>query len=344
MSTTNFSDDAAALEREALASVAAAPADHAALESVRNQWIGRKGRLRDLFARLGTLPPEEKGPAGALLNQVKESVSAVIDRRIAGIGSSATAVARDTTFDITLPGTRPRVGGTHLVYQTMEEIVEILARLGFEPIYGPEVEKSYYNFEALNIPVDHPARDAFDTFYLGGPWLLRSHTSPVQIRTMQQRKPPLRVSVPGKVFRPDTADASHFPMFHQVEGLMVDEGVSFADLKGVLAIFAKDYFGAKVEMRFRPSFFPLTEPSAEVDISCLLCGGPGCPACKQSGWIEILGAGMVHPRVLQNVGYDTEKYTGFAFGMGVERIAMLKHRVTDIRLLTENHAKFLAQF
>lgn len=338
----SFTEDAQTLQAAALAEAASA-VDAAALEQVRNKYVGRKGAIRDLFARIGALSAEEKGSAGAILNRVKDAVNAAVDARIAALGA-APAVARDTAFDVTLPGTRPRVGSTHLVYQTMEEIVEILARLGFEPVYGPEVEQSRYNFEALNIPTDHPARDAFDTFYLGGGWLLRSHTSPVQIRTMEQRQPPLRVSVPGKVFRPDTADASHFPMFHQVEGLMVDEGVSFADLKGVLSIFAKDYFGPEVEMRFRPSFFPFTEPSAEVDISCYLCGRKGCPACKQSGWIEILGAGMVHPKVLRNVGYDPEKYTGFAFGMGVERIAMLKHRVNDIRLLTENHARFLSQF
>ncbi len=337
-----FQQDAEALEQAAVADAAAAR-DAAALEAVRNQYVGRKGKLRDLFARIGSLSAQEKGPAGAILNKVKDAVNAAVDRRLGEVGGD-TAVARDMTFDITLPGRRPRVGSTHLVYRTMEEIVEILARLGFEPVYGPEVEKAHYNFEALNIPTDHPARDAFDTFYLGGAWLLRSHTSPVQVRTMEQRKPPLRVSVPGKVFRPDTPDASHFPMFHQVEGLMVDEGVSFADLKGVLSIFAKDYFGHDVEMRFRPSFFPFTEPSAEVDISCYLCGARGCPACKGSGWIEILGAGMVHPKVLRNVGYDTERYTGFAFGMGVERIAMLKYRVTDIRLLTENHDRFLSQF
>lgn len=338
----SFAEEVSAQEQTALAEIAAATTADA-LEQTRTLWLGRKGRMRELFARLGSLSAEEKGGAGALLNQTKDRIQAAADARLAGLGPKS-GPARDTAFDVTLPGTRPRIGGSHLVYQTMEEIVEILARLGFAPVYGPEVEKAYYNFEALNIPTDHPARDAFDTFYLGGGWLLRSHTSPVQIRTMETRQPPIRVSVPGKVFRPDTADASHFPMFHQVEGLMVDEGVSFADLKGVLSVFAKNYFGPDVEMRFRPSYFPFTEPSAEVDISCYLCGRKGCPACKGSGWIEILGAGMVHPKVLQNVGYDTEKYTGFAFGMGVERIAMLKHRVTDIRLLTENHGRFLCQF
>ena len=223
-------------------------------------------------------------------------------------------------------------------------MVGIFARLGYDVANGPEIEHEKNNFEALNIPLDHPSRDAFDTFYLERPWLLRSHTSPVQIRTMLRQKPPIRVVVPGKVFRPDKADASHLPMFHQVEGLMVGERVTFAHLKGTLLLFAESMFGAGTKVRFRPSFFPFTEPSAEVDISCILCGAKGCPACKGSGWMEILGSGMVHPRVLQMCGIDPEKYTGFAFGMGIERIAMLRHGVTDIRYFLENHFRFLEQF
>jgi len=223
-------------------------------------------------------------------------------------------------------------------------MVEVFARLGFDVAYGPEIEHERNNFEALNIPLDHPSRDAFDTLYLERPWLLRSHTSPVQIRTMMREKPPIRIVAPGKVFRPDKADASHLPMFHQVEGLMIGEDVTFAHLKGMLLLFAEAMFGAGTKVRFRPSFFPFTEPSAEVDISCILCGAKGCPACKGSGWMEILGSGMVHPKVLQNCNIDPEKYTGFAFGMGVERIAMLRHGVTDIRYFLENHFRFLDQF
>jgi phenylalanyl-tRNA synthetase alpha chain len=221
---------------------------------------------------------------------------------------------------------------------------DIFATLGFEVALGPEVELERYNFEALNIPLDHPSRDAFHTFYLHNGAVLRSHTSPVQIRVMERRRPPIRIIVPGKVYRPDTADASHSFLFHQVEGLMVDERVSFADLKYVLTEFARAYFGPQVRMRFRPSFFPFTEPSAEVDISCLMCQGKGCGACKSSGWMEVLGSGMVHPNVFKAVGYDAEKYTGFAFGMGVERLAMLKMGIDDIRLFLENDVRFLSHF
>ncbi|MBI3097186.1 MAG: phenylalanine--tRNA ligase subunit alpha [Planctomycetes bacterium] len=338
-------DDLNALRTEAEAAVSAA-ADAAACESLRARYVGRKGRIRDLTARLGELSGAEKGTAGKLANDVKNAVESLCDARVSALGGTKPAVApAGPRFDVTLPGTRFPVGRRHPVYETLAEIVQTFARMGFAAVTGPEIETSYHNFEALNIPADHPSRDGFDTFYLGGStWLLRSHTSPVQVRTMKSLPPPVRVVVPGKVFRPDTADASHSPMFHQVEGLMVDEGVSFADLKGVLTVFARQFFGPETRTRFRPSFFPFTEPSAEVDVSCIFCGGKGCSVCGQGGWIEILGSGMVHPRVFEKVGYDAERYTGFAFGMGVERIAMLRHRIPDIRLLTENNVRFLGQF
>ncbi|MDI6733571.1 MAG: phenylalanine--tRNA ligase subunit alpha, partial [Planctomycetota bacterium] len=282
-------------------------------------------------------------------------------------------------FDTTIPGERKHRGHYHPIYSTISDISVLFKRLGFDVVYGPEIETPYYNFEALNVPLDHPSCDAFDTFYLAetasqgvapipnedaqeelfrdpvgtgqAKWLLRSHTSPVQIRTMEKIKPPVRIIVPGKVFRPDTPSPSRFPMFHQVEGLMVDVNITFSHLKGVLDIFCKEMFGKETLTRFRPSFFPFTEPSVEVDISCVICAGRGitssggnCSVCRGSGWLEILGCGMVHPNVFRHVKYDSEKYTGFAFGMGVERIAMLKYRIDDLRLFTENHLSFLRQF
>ncbi|MEK7242084.1 MAG: phenylalanine--tRNA ligase subunit alpha, partial [Planctomycetota bacterium] len=252
-------------------------------------------------------------------------------------------------MDVSLPGHIPPRGGTHPLVQTIQEIKEIFGRMGFQVGSGPEVELEYYNFEALNIPPDHPSRDDFDTFYVSDDVLLRSQTSTVQIRVMQKQKPPIRIIAPGKVFRPDTVDARHSFMFHQIEGLMVGgstagEGVNFGHLKGVLSLFAKTYFGPDTRMRLRPSFFPFTEPSAEVEISCSFCKGKGCSVCGGSGWLEILGAGMVHPNVFKAVGYDPEQYTGFAFGMGVERIAMLKYGIDDIRLFFENDVRFLSQF
>lgn len=252
---------------------------------------------------------------------------------------------------MSLPGKHKPYGHEHPITQTINEIKEIFSKLGFDVEYGPEVELEYYNFDALNIPADHPSREDFDTFYLlarsaGGDnqLLLRSQTSTVQIRVMKEKKPPIRMIAPGKVFRPDTVDARHASMFHQIEGLMVDEGVSFSDLKYVLTLFAKSYFGQNIKMRFRPSFFPFTEPSAEVDISCSICKGKGCSVCAYSGWVEVLGAGMVDPNVFEAVDYDTEKYTGFAFGLGVERLAMLRYGVDDIRLFLENDMRFLSQF
>lgn len=321
--------------------VAAACTDASALEALKVAYLGRSGKVRDLSGALATLPKEEKPAAGRLVNGLKQELEA----RMAALAErlSSTPISRKP-FDVTLPGKAPLLGRRHVIYRTWEELSDLFARLGFDVVSGPEIETERNNFDALNIPSDHPARDSFDTFYIEGEWLLRSHTSPVQIRAMKERKPPLRIIAPGKVFRPDTVAASRLPMFHQIEGLMVGEDVTFAHLKGVLELFSGTMFGPQTRMRFRPSFFPFTEPSAEVDISCLLCGGKGCSACKHSGWMEILGCGMVHPRVFENVGYDPERVTGFAFGMGIERIAMLKYRIPDIRLFVENHFAFLKQF
>ena len=302
--------------------------------AVRNRYLDE---LNGCFKELGKLPKEQKGGAGRKLNAAKSELESL----------SAGAVARKTQevrFEDTLPGRAPVPGRRHPIYRTWDEIARVFTKLGFEIEYGPEIETEENNFQCLNIPLDHPSRDAFDTFYIRGPHLLRSHTSPVQIRGMRRRTPPFRIIAPGKVFRPDDADASHLPSFHQVEGLMVGENVSFAQLKGVLLLFAQEMFGKGTNVRFRPSFFPFTEPSAEVDISCFLCSARGCPACKGSGWMEILGSGMVHPKVFEAVGYDPERITGFAFGMGVERICMLRHGVKDIRWFVENNFRFLKQF
>ena len=250
-------------------------------------------------------------------------------------------------FDATIPGEQKHSGRYHPLYRTFFQMIDVFKRLGFDCAYGPEIESPYYNFEALNVPADHPSCDAFDTFYVAESnrnLLLRSHTSPVQVRTMEKIKPPIRIIVPGKVFRPDAPTPSRFPMFHQVEGLMVDENITFANLKGVLDIFCKEIFGPDTQTRFRPSFFPFTEPSAELDISCVHCHGRGCPVCKRTGWLEILGSGMVHPAVFEAVGYDPEQVTGFAFGLGIERVAMLKYGVDDIRLFFDNDLRFLRQF
>ncbi|RPH47490.1 MAG: phenylalanine--tRNA ligase subunit alpha [Planctomycetota bacterium] len=321
----------AAFERDA----ATTPA-----EQLKTKYIGREGVVRDLFALLKTVPPAEKGAAGQALNALK----ADLERRVEELAKSKVAVSSKAAIDLTLPGRAPELGRRHPIYKTWDEITRVFTKLGFDIVYGPEIETEEHNFEALNIPMDHPARDGFDTFYIEAPYLVRSHTSPVQIRTMKSRKPPIRVIAPGKVFRPDKPDAGHSPMFHQIEGLIVGPGITFAHLKGVLDLFAKSMWGEKTNIRFRPSFFPFTEPSAEVDVSCFICGAKGCPVCKGSGWVEILGSGMVHPKVLEKCGIDPEANTGFAFGMGVERITMLKYGIPDIRRFYENHFAFLRQF
>jgi phenylalanyl-tRNA synthetase alpha chain len=310
------------------------------LEQLKNRYVGRDGAVRELFALLKTVPPAEKGAAGQQLNALKTD----LEKRLEEISKSKVAVSSASAVDLSLPGVAPDLGRRHPIYKTWDEIGRVFMKLGFDVVTGPEIETEEHNFEALNIPMDHPARDGFDTFYIEAPYLVRSHTSPVQIRTMKQRKPPIRVIAPGKVFRPDKPDAGHSPMFHQIEGLIVGPGITFAHLKGVLDLFAKAMWGEKTSIRFRPSYFPFTEPSAEVDVSCFICGAKGCPVCKGSGWVEILGSGMVHPKVLAGCGIDAEANTGFAFGMGVERIAMLKYGIPDIRRFYENHFAFLRQF
>jgi phenylalanyl-tRNA synthetase alpha chain len=314
----------------------------AELEQVRVRFLGRQGALTGLLRSLGTLPAEERRDVGAAANEAKRALEALLDQRLAEAREHERRQARERRRpDLTLPGRRPPRGSRHPLVQ--DEIVGIFVGLGFSVAEGPEIETDYYNFEALNMPPEHPARDMQDTFYLPDERLLRTHTSPVQIRTMQAQRPPVRIICPGTVYRRD-ADITHSPMFHQVEGLAVDRHITMADLKGTLELFAREMFGPGSRIRFRPSFFPFTEPSAEVDVVCFLCGGRGCRVCKASGWLEILGSGMVHPQVLRNVGYDPEEFTGWAFGMGVERVAMLKYGIDDIRLLFEGDLRFLRQF
>jgi phenylalanyl-tRNA synthetase alpha chain len=317
------------------------------LEAVRVRYLGRQGTLTQLLRTLGTLPPEERPVVGAAANEAKRSLEALLEARLADAVAGETRARRaQARLDLTLPGRRPPQGGIHPLSRVHDEIVSIFLGLGFSVADGPEIETDYYNFEALNIPRDHPARDMQDTFYVSESTLLRTHTSPVQIRTMQaaQGRVPVKIIVPGRVYRRDVPDASHSPVFHQVEGLAVDRHITMADLKGTLALFAREMFGPRSTIRFRPSFFPFTEPSAEVDVRCFMCAGQGCRACKQSGWLEILGSGMVHPAVLRNGGYDPEEVTGWAFGMGIERIAMLRYGVDDLRLFFDNDLRFLQQF
>jgi phenylalanyl-tRNA synthetase alpha chain len=309
------------------------------LEQLKSRYLGRDGKVRALFGELKAAPADQRGALGQKLNALKAELEGRVDAL-----SARSVVASDIAVDLTLPGRAPELGRRHPIYRVWDEIARVFTKLGFDIVYGPEIETEENNFEALNIPLDHPARDGFDTFYIEPPYLVRSHTSPVQIRTMRSRKPPIRVIAPGKVFRPDKPDAGHSPMFHQIEGLIVGPGITFAHLKGVLDLFAKSMWGERTSIRFRPSFFPFTEPSAEVDVSCFICGAKGCSVCKGSGWVEILGSGMVHPKVLENCGIDSEANTGFAFGMGVERITMLKYGIPDIRRFYENHFAFLRQF
>lgn len=315
-----------------------------ALEAVRVRYLGRKGQLTSLLRRVGQLPPEERPGAGQKLNEVKLAVQELVSGARERIGSGRLKRARPTVVDLTLPGRGRFLGHRHPLSRTTDEILEIFYGMGFAAVEGPEVETEYYNFEALNTPEWHPSRDEQDSFYLCAGILLRTQTSPVQIRVMEKTPPPLRIVAPGRCFRRDAPDASHFTNFHQVEGLYVDHDVSFADLKGTLAQFARLMFGADRRVRFRPHYFPFTEPSAEMDVSCTGCGGEGCRICGGNGWLEILGCGMVHPNVFAAVGVDPEVFNGYAFGMGVERIAMLKYGIGDIRLFYENDVEFLSQF
>jgi len=331
------------LGRGAMKEVAAATSEDA-LNELRTKYLGRKGLLTSMLRQVGTVAAAERPLFGKLSNEIKERVSRALDAALADLKSSRRDDALlQEALDVTLPGRAVRLGHMHPVTQVLQEICGIFARLGFTVEEGPEIETDYYNFEALNIPKDHPARDMQDTFYVEDNIVLRTHTSPVQIRTMEKMKPPVRILSPGRVYRPDS-DVSHTPMFHQIEGLLVDRGVTFGDLKGTLTFFLKQVFGDDILLRFRPSFFPFTEPSAEVDIRCVMCQGRGCRVCGQSGWLEILGSGMVDPAVFANVGYDPEEFSGFAFGLGVERIAMLKYGISDIRLFFENDWRFLEQF
>jgi phenylalanyl-tRNA synthetase alpha chain len=314
------------------------------LQSVRTRYLGRKGLLTGLLRNIANVASGDRPQFGKDCNEVKEVLSAGIDQALEALASSRKEqIILRERIDVTLPGRAVRHGRLHPVTQIREEICRIFAGLGFSVVEGPEIELDYYNFEALNIPKDHPARDMQDTFYVEDNIVLRTHTSPVQVRIMEKTKPPVRILSPGRVYRRDS-DVSHTPMFHQIEGLMVDRGITFGDLKGVLTVFLRQMFGEDTALRFRPSFFPFTEPSAEVDIRCVMCLGRGCRVCGQSGWLEILGSGMVDPEVFKNVGYDPEEFTGFAFGLGLERIAMLKFGISDIRLFFENDLRFLEQF
>ena len=313
-------------------------------QAVRTKYLGRKGLLTGLLRNIAQVPDAEKPLFGKRCNEVKDTLSAKIDEVLfqQSLRKKSDGLLKEK-IDVTIPGRSVKFGRIHPVIQIRREVCAIFASFGFSIVEGPEVELDYYNFEALNIPKDHPARDMQDTFYIEENIVLRTHTSPVQVRIMEKVQPPVRILSPGRVYRRDS-DVSHTPMFHQIEGLLVDKGVSFADLKGILTAFLKKIFGMDTKLRFRPSFFPFTEPSAEVDIRCVICGGSGCRVCGQSGWLEILGSGMVDPAVFQNVGYDSEQYSGFAFGLGLERIAMLKYGVSDIRLFFENDIRFLKQF
>lgn len=312
------------------------------LQHLRTKYLGRKGALQQILKLIPQLTLKYRPQAGRLANTLKRKLEENLRNRYDILRKEKEE--QQLKIDITMPGTSWESGSIHPISRTLSQISQIFMNLGFRVVEGPEVETDYYNFEALNIPEGHPSRETFHTFYLDNGELLRSQTSPVQIRVMEKEKPPLRIVAPGRVFRPDATDASHSFMFHQVEGLAVDRALSFADLKGTLSVFVREMFGPKVRMRFRPHFFPFTEPSAEIDISCIICGGRGCRVCSFKGWLEILGAGMVDPNVFRQVEYAPELWRGFAFGMGVERIAMLKYGITDIRLFFENDVRFLRQF
>jgi len=314
------------------------------LEQVRVKFLGKKGLLTEQLKQLGTLPAAERPMAGQRINEVKQLVQDAIEaRREALAREQLEAKLAKETLDVTLPERGQGVGGLHPITQTMQRIQRLFAQVGFAIEHGPEVEDDYHNFTALNIPEQHPARTMHDTFYFDEHTLLRTHTSPVQIRVMENNPPPFKFIAPGRVYRCDS-DVTHTPMFHQVEGLMVDTDVCFMDLKGILRDFLQKFFERDLAVRFRPSYFPFTEPSAEVDVQCVVCEGKGCRICKQTGWLEVLGCGMVHPNVFAQIGIDNEQYTGFAFGMGVERLAMLQYRVPDLRLFFENDLRFLQQF
>ena len=331
------------LQKEVVVSISQASTEKE-ISQIRVKYLGKKGSITQVLKSLGTLPESERREIGQRANQLKESTETRIEEALLRIRERDRREALESEkIDVTLPGRRIPVGKRHPLTQTLDEILDIFSRLGFEVVEGPEVELDYYNFEALNIPKGHPAREMQATFFISDDVVLRTHTSPVQVRTMEKKRPPVRVVCPGAVYRCDS-DPSHSPMFHQVEGLLVDKGITLADLKGVLTVFVHQMFGKETKLRFRPSFFPFTEPSAEIDIECFICGGKGCGVCSNTGWLEILGSGMVDPAVYKFVNYDPEEVTGFAFGMGIERIAMLKFGINDIRLFFTNDLRFLKQF
>jgi phenylalanyl-tRNA synthetase alpha chain len=311
------------------------------VEEFRIAYLARKGCIAALFDDLRNVPAAEKPALGKALNELRQHVQDLYDRKVAAL---RTAPSSSPALDLTLPGRRPTFGRKHPLTHTLDEIKSIFVSMGFGIADGPEIEDDYHNFGALNFPPDHPARDMQDTFFLSGDALLRTHTSPVQIRVMEQHPPPVRVIMPGKVYRNEAINARSYCMFHQVEGLCVDKGVTFSELKGTLISFIRQFYGSGLKYRFRPTFFPFTEPSADIYITCFVCNGKGCRICKQSGWLEILGCGMVDPNVFRNVGYDAEQYTGYAFGMGIERVALLRYGIDDIRLFFENDLRFLNQF
>ena len=330
------------MKEEALAALAAPDAD---LEALRIRYLGKKGELTAVLRGMGKLSAEERPVIGQIANEVREAIENELTVRAQEQKTAALAARLAAEkLDVTVPGTAPEIGHIHPLDRVQRDMEEIFIGMGFDIVEGPEGEYDYYNFPALHIPPDHPARDTQDTFYITDNILLRSQTSPVQARTMEKRKPPIRIISPGRVYRSDAMDATHSPLFHQMEGLVVDKNVTMGDLKGTLEMFAKKMFGEETKVRFRPHHFPFTEPSAEVDVSCFACGGKGCRLCKGEGWIEILGAGMVHPNVLRMCGIDPDEYSGFAFGMGVERVTMLKYHIDDIRHLYENDVRFLSQF
>ena len=337
-------DDLAKIEAEAKELIATAD-DAEKPEAARVALLGRKGRVTGLMRMMGKLSPEERPAFGQRANEVRAQIEAEIERRQTEMKSAMRDRAlRAEKLDVTVPGEDVPFGHIHPLSRVQHEIEDIFIGMGYSIAEGPEVELDYYNFQALNIPPEHPARDTQDTFYITDNVLLRSQTSPVQVHVMEKERPPIRILSPGRVYRSDAVDATHSPLFHQIEGLVVDRGVTMGDLKGTLAMFARRMFGSDTKIRFRPHHFPFTEPSAEVDVSCFACGGKGCRFCKGEGWIEILGAGMVHPNVLSGCSIDPEEYSGFAFGLGVERVALLKYHIDDMRLLYENDVRFLGQF
>jgi phenylalanyl-tRNA synthetase alpha chain len=318
--------------------------DLKALDDVRVAYLGKSGLITEQLKSLGQLPKEERSQAGQVINQAKQALQASLESRKSALEQEAlNHRLASETIDVSLPGRAAETGGLHPVTRTLERIERLFANAGFSVAQGPEIEDDYHNFEALNIPSHHPARAMHDTFYFDEHLLLRTHTSPVQIRVMENAEPPLKVIAPGRVYRCDS-DLTHTPMFHQVEGFLVDENVTFADLKGIIHSFLQGFFEKELKVRFRPSYFPFTEPSAEVDIECVMCEGEGCRVCSQTGWLEVLGCGMIHPEVMRHVNIDSEKYSGYAFGMGVERLSMLRYGVNDLRLFFENDLKFLKQF